>query len=280
MKLTHIPQSLRTDAGLVELIEQAKQSNAVPQTAIGRNVKDLPKMIKDHDEAVRDLERHLAKYLRNPNQLPAKRPMCKVAKGDAAAHGNGKVDAIDYLTDRIARLETAIKDSRESIDMRNAMSYGFASYTHIEDAHAVAYAAQKKGPAGCSVYLAPKPHDLLWQNLPMTRKTRRLRAFWNGLWIVLFTLAFIVPNILTSVFLSDFSHLGLVWPAFNTNLQTHPTGWAIAQGILAPLVQTLMYMGVPVVFRRLFTHAGDVSKTSRERHVSEGPCIKCMQDRH
>jgi hypothetical protein len=64
---------------------------------------------------------------------------------------------------------------------------------------------------------------------------------------VLFTIAFVVPNILTSVFLSDFSHLGLVWPAFQTNLAAHPTGWAIAQGILAPLVQTLMYMGVPVV---------------------------------
>ena len=225
-------------------------------------------MIEAHDETVRKLERHLAKYLRNPNQLPAERPTCKVAKDDVTAHGKGKVDAIDYLTDRVARLETTIKEVRESVDMRNPMSYGFASYTHIEDAHAVAHASRKKGPAGCNVYLAPKPHDLLWQNLPMSRRTRRMRAFWDGLWIVLFTIAFIIPNILTSVFLSDFSHLGLVWPAFNTNLQAHPTGWAVAQGILAPLVQTLMYMGVPVVFRRLFTHSGDVSRTSRERHVT------------
>jgi hypothetical protein len=29
-----------------------------------------------------------------------------------------------------------------------------------------------------------------------------------------------------------------------------------------------MYMGVPIVFRRLFTHSGDVSRTSRERHVT------------
>jgi hypothetical protein len=65
--------------------------------------------------------------------------------------------------------------------------------------------------------------------------------------VVLFTIAFVVPNILTSVFLSDFSHLGLVWSAFQTNLQAHPTGWAIAQGTLAPLVQTLMYLGVPIV---------------------------------
>ncbi|CAN9312591.1 unnamed protein product [Alternaria alternata] len=264
--LTHVPESSRTDAGLVELVEQAKSIDTIPRTVIGRNVKDLPKLIEAHDDAVRQLEKHLAEYLSNPNKLPAKRPTCKATKDDQAVHGKGKLDAIDYLTDRIARLETTIKEVREGVDMRNPMPYGFASYAHIEDAHAVAYATRKKGPAGCDVYLAPKPHDLLWQNLPMTRRTRRIRAFWDGLWVVLFTIAFVVPNILTSVFLSDFSHLGLVWPAFMTNLQAHPTGWAIAQGILAPLVQTLMYMGVP--FRRLFTHSGDVSKTSRERHVT------------
>ncbi|KNG47339.1 hypothetical protein TW65_05890 [Stemphylium lycopersici] len=266
--LTHIPPSSRTDAGLIELVEQAKPIDTVPRTVIGRNVKDLPKLIEDHDETVRRLEKHLAEYLSNPNKLPAKRPTCKAAKDDVGVHGKGELDAIDYLTDRIARLETTIKEVRETVDMRNPMPYGFASYAHIEDAHAVAYATRKKGPAGCDVYLAPKPHDLLWQNLAMTKRTRTIRAFWDGLWVVLFTIAFVVPNILTSVFLSDFSHLGLVWPAFQTNLAAHPTGWAIAQGILAPLVQTLMYMGVPVVFRRLFTHSGDVSKTSRERHVT------------
>jgi hypothetical protein len=178
------------------------------------------------------------------------------------------MDAIDYWTDRISTLETEIKSVRESIDRRHAMSYGFASYSHIEDAHSVAHAMRKKGSAGTSVYLAPKPHDLLWQNLAMSRATRRGRAFWDGLWMVLFTVAFIVPNILTSVFLSDFSHLGLVWPSFQTNLAAHPTGWGIAQGILAPLAQTLMYLGIPVLFRRLYTHSGDVSKTSRERHVT------------
>jgi hypothetical protein len=255
-----------------------KQTNDVPRTAVGRNVRDLPELIEHHDEAVRSLERHLAKYLKNPAQLPAQRPTCKVAKEDEATHGKAKVDAIEYLTDRISRLEVQIKEVRESVDMRNAMSYGFASYTHIEDAHAVAHASRKKGPAGCDVYLAPKPHDLLWQNLSMSRRTRRVRMFWDGLWIVLFTVAFVIPNILTSVFLSDFSHLGLVWKSFQTNLAAHPAGWAIAQGVLAPLVQTLMYMGVPIVFRRLFTHSGDVSKTSRERYVCSISTTTTSQD--
>jgi hypothetical protein len=205
----------------------------VPRGSVGRNVRDLPELIEQHDEAVRELEQYLAKYLSNPNQLPTKRPTCKVKKDDKILHGTAKVDAIDYLTDRIARLETSIKEVRESVDMRNPMSYGFASYDRIEDAHAVAYATRKKGPKGCDVYLAPKPHDLLWQNLSMSRKTRRARAFWDGLWMILLTVAFIVPNILTSAFLSNFANLGLVWKDFQTNLDAHRTGWAIAQGVSA-----------------------------------------------
>ncbi|CAI6335752.1 unnamed protein product [Periconia digitata] len=266
--LTHIPQSFRTDAGIASLAEEAIQTSAVPRTTIGRNMKELPSLIKAHEDAVRALETTLAKYLRNPNKLPPTRPTCKVAKDDRMQFPNKKADAIDYLTYRITRLETEIKDVRESVEKRNPESYGFASYPHIEDAHAMAYAARKQGPSGSDVYLAPKPHDLLWQNLTMSRSTRRRRRFTDGMWMVLFTLAFIVPNILTSVFLSDFSHLGLVWPSFQGNLEAHPTGWGIAQGILAPLVQTLIYMAIPVMFRRLYTHSGDVSKTSRERHVT------------
>jgi hypothetical protein len=191
-----------------------------------------------------------------------------VAKEDRAVYGKQKVDALEYLAGRVARLEANIREVRESVDRRNPMPYGFASYTHIEDAHAVAYAARKKGPSGCSIYLAPKPHDLLWQNLPMSRATRRTRILWDTLWMIILTIVFIGPNILTSVFLSDFSHLGLLWDSFQTNLAAHPVGWGIAQGILAPLVQLLMYMGIPVLFRRLYTHSGDVSKTSRERHVT------------
>ncbi|PVH97826.1 DUF221-domain-containing protein [Periconia macrospinosa] len=266
--LTHIPSSSRTDAGIAELAEEARQTHSTPRTAIGRNMKELPTLIKAHDDAVRELEATLAKYFQDPNKLPATRPTCKVAKEDRRQFGKTKVDAIDYLTSRISRLETEIKEVRESVDKRKPESYGFASYPHIEDAHAVAYAAQKRGPGGSDVYLAPKPHDLLWQNLSMSRATRRRRRFVDGMWMVLFTLAYIVPNILTSVFLSDFSHLGLVWPSFQGNLAAHPTGWGIAQGILAPLVQTLIYIAIPILFRRLYTHSGDVSKTSRERHVT------------
>jgi hypothetical protein len=213
------------------------------------------------------LERYLAKYLVNPDGMPATRPQCKVAKDDKKEFSDGKVDAIDYLQNRIRRLRQEIEEIRKNVDKRDTLSYGFASYAQIEDAHAVAYASRKKAPHGSTISLAPKPHDLIWQNLPLSRRTRRARQFWDGLWMVLLTIAYIPLNILSAVFLSDFSHLGLLWTGFNANLQAHPVGWGIAQGILAPSFQYLIFLGLPTVFRRLYNHSGDISKTSRERHV-------------
>lgn len=265
--MTHLPRQYRTDSGLVEIAEGVKSTESSPLTAVARNVKDLPKLIEKHDETVRTLEVHLAKYLADPDRLPSQRPMCKPFKDDWEYRGKDKVDAIEYLNYRRRELEITVEEIRKTIDQREPMSYGFISYGYIEDAHSVAYAARKKASHKSTIRLAPKPNDLLWKNLSMTRASRRTRGFWNGLWMVLLTIAFIPLNILSAVFLSDFSHLGLIWRDFSANLNAHPVAWGIAQGILAPSFQFLIFLALPTIFRRLYNQAGDVSKTSRERHV-------------
>lgn len=265
--ITEIPKGLRTDEGLVKIADEAKDTGSSPRTAIARNVKDLPELIEEHDNAVRELESILAKYMKNPNKLPTKRPTCKVSKSDQSYRKGQKVDAIEYLTSRVRNLEHEIKEVRETVDKRNAMSFGFASYEAIADAHTVAYAARKKGPQHTYIRLAPKPHDLIWKNLPMGHKQRRWQTFINNVWVAVLTLVWIAPNALIAIFLSNLSNLGLVWPAFQTNLEAHSTIWAIVQGVAAPAITTLFYFFLPAIFRRLSMKAGDMTKTSRDRHV-------------
>ena len=83
-------------------------------------------------ELVRKLESVLAKYLKNPQQLPPARPTCKPSKKDRAfnTYPRGqKLDAIEYYTSRIRDLEVEIKEVRASVDKRNTMPFGFASYS-------------------------------------------------------------------------------------------------------------------------------------------------------
>ncbi|KAH9877499.1 hypothetical protein IAQ61_002866 [Plenodomus lingam] len=269
LMITDLSRAFRSDQGIIEVTDSLKTTPEVPRASIGRNVKDIPDLIEAHEEAVMKLETVLAKYLKNPNQLPPERPLCTPSKKDPEfTDKTQKVDAIDYLTARIQRLESQIKLVRETIDKRDAMPYGFASYETIESAHSVAFVARNKHPKGTTVRLAPKPKDIIWKNLHLDPKRRRWRRLINNFWITLLTLLYFIPNALIAIFLSKLTNLGFVWPEFQIELVKHSKFWAIVQGLLAPALTSLFYYFLPIIFRRLSIKAGDTTKTSRERHVT------------
>ncbi|MCJ1466604.1 hypothetical protein MMC07_005224, partial [Pseudocyphellaria aurata] len=266
--LTDVPAASRTDEGILRLLEGVETTERFPRTTIGRNVKELPDLIEEHEKSVRKLESVLAIYLKNPDKLPSVRPTLRPSKKYRKHNGADKVDAIDYLTGRIRELESEIVHVRESIDKRNPMSYGFASYENIEEAHTVGYSSRKKHPHGATIDLAPRPTDLIWRNLPLTKKARRWKRIMNNFWILVLTVVWIAPNALIAVFLSDLSNLATVWPAFRDNFNGHHYTWSVVQGIASPALISLVYLILPVIFRRLSIRAGDTTKTARERHVT------------
>lgn len=234
---------------------------------IGRDVKGLRKLIKEHEKVVLKLESILAKYLKKPDKISPVRPKCKPMKGDTDYSRNQKLDAIDYLRNRMDRLEARIKEMRKNPEASATMSYGFSCYDTVEEAHTVAYKARRRRPKGVVVRLAPPPNDIIWDNLPLSKGARRWRKFVNTLWVALLTVIWIVPNAMIAIFLANLPNLGKVWPAFQRQLYAHPGVWAAVQGIASPAILSLFYVLLPILFRRLSNHAGDTTKTSRERHV-------------
>jgi len=234
-------------------------------------VKELPDLIEQHNKTVRELEEHLARYLSNPDQLPAKRPECKPSKNDPSFGSfpkGQKVDAIEYLSSRIKELETEIKEVRLTVDNRNPLPYGFASYEAIDEAHSIAFAAKKKHPQGSTIVLAPRPNDIIWKNMPLSKSQRKRRRLLNNFYMSLLTVAWIAPNAMISIFLISLANLGHVWPAFQSSLAAHTTWWSIVQGVASPAITSLIYLVLPIIFRRMLVRAGDRTKTARERHVA------------
>ena len=268
LMFTDVPAASRSDEGILKIADQVEQTLGIPRAVIGRNVKELPDLVEQHNQAVRALELILAKYLKNPDKLPANRPTLRPSKKSRQIHGGNRVDAIDYLTARIRELEITIKDVRESIDKRNPMPYGFASYEQIGDAHTVAYLARSKHPQGTRIKLAPRPNDIIWKNLPLSKKSRSLKRLINNFWVAVLTVIWIVPNAMIAIFLSNLGNLASVWPAFQKNYYANPKAWAAVQGIAAPALLSLVYFYLPVIFRRISIRAGDTTKTARERHVT------------
>ncbi|TPX12456.1 uncharacterized protein E0L32_006868 [Thyridium curvatum] len=269
-KLFDIPKKLSSDEGIARIIDEVAPNSSFSRTAVARNVKILPELISEHEKAVRKLEKVLAKYLKDPHNLPASRPVCAPSKKDRSygTYPKGqKVDAIDYLTQRIKELEIEIKEVRASVDKRNTMPYGFASYSDISEAHAIAYAARKKKPHNATIRLAPRPNDIIWDNMPLSAPTRSRRRFINNTWIALLTVLWVAPNAMIAIFLVNLSNLGLLWPAFQRSLAGNTSFWQIVQGVLSPAITSTIYLVLPIIFRRLSIQAGDQTKTGRERHV-------------
>lgn len=223
-----------------------------------------------HEKAVRKLEKFLAKYLKKPDQLPASRPMCKPSKKDRSrdTYPKGqKLDAIEYYTQRIRSLEIEIKEVRASVDKRSTMPYGFASYADITETHNIAYACRKKKSHGATIRLAPRPNDIIWENMPLSSASRSRKRWFNNFWVLVLTFLWIAPNAMIAIFLVNLSNLGSVWPAFQRTLAADTKFWGMAQGILSPAIMSLFYLILPIIFRRLSIRSGDQTKTGRERHV-------------
>ncbi|KAL2177099.1 uncharacterized protein P884DRAFT_24195 [Thermothelomyces heterothallicus CBS 202.75] len=270
LMLYDIPKNLTSDEGIARIIDTVAPNSSFSRTAVARDVKVLPDLIQQHDKAVRKLEKVLAKYLRDPDNLPPERPKCSPSKKDPSysTYPKGhKVDAIEYLTQRIKVLELEIKDVRQRIDKRGSMPYGFSSYADIAEAHAIAYACRKRKPRGATIRLAPRPNDIIWDNMPLNSSTRSRRRLWNNLWMAALTIAWIAPNAMIAIFLVNLSNLGQVWPAFQESLRQNAGIWSIIQGIASPALMSLVYLVLPIIFRRLSIKAGDQTKTGRERHV-------------
>ncbi len=265
-----IPKNLASDEGISRIIDNVAPNSSFARTAVARDVKILPELITQHDHTVRKLEKVLAIYLKDPHNLPAERPTRAPSKKDPSygTYPKGhKVDAIEYLTQRIRTLELEIKDVRQRVDKRGSMPYGFASYADIAEAHAIAYACRKKKQSGATIRLAPRPNDVIWDNMPLSSATRKTRGLWNNFWMAVLTLLWIAPNAMIAIFLVNLTNLGDLWPAFKQSLVDNSTIWSIVQGIASPAVTSLVYLVLPIIFRRMSIRAGDQTKTGRERHV-------------
>ncbi|KAI1814453.1 DUF221-domain-containing protein [Poronia punctata] len=265
--LTHLPDPDQAEYGIDRVLSRFEQGQSHSAT-IARNVKGLPELIEEHDEAVRKLEKILTKYVKSSIRVAAQRPPCYKQSGDISPGMFRRVRAIDDLTGRIQKLREDIKKKRIDVANQEPLCFGFASFENVREAHLIALAVQHDRPPGVTIRLAPTPNDLIWENLILDRRRRQWVGFVNNFWVAVLTVIWTVPNGLIAIFLANLSNLGTLWPSFSSQLERHPKAWGAIQGILAPLVTTLFYTALPSIFRQLSVYAGDYSRTSRERHVT------------
>ncbi|KAK9453503.1 hypothetical protein V1511DRAFT_522718 [Dipodascopsis uninucleata] len=265
--ITEISKKYRSNRGIAMILAKAKQPRRIEHVVIARNVSGLGSLVKTREKLVLKLEKVLSKYLKDVDNVPVERPTMKPEKGTVVDCGN-RVDAIDYLISRIQELENAIKKSRNNIDSRKEMPYGFASYHTIGDAHTVAKANDSANLLDSArINLAPRREDIMWENLTITKAERLQKA--NGGKLIFFVLciSWIIPNAFIGTFLSQISRIGVLWESFGEYMDKHPTAFSFIQGFISPAVTSAIFLILPLIMRKLSSWQGALTKSSRERNT-------------
>jgi hypothetical protein len=95
LMIMQVPKKLQSDPGLESLFADMRMPYPTTAVHIGRRVGRLPEMIEYHNQAVRDLEQVLVKYMKD-GKLGKKRPTITI--GGFLGFGGTKKDAIDFYS--------------------------------------------------------------------------------------------------------------------------------------------------------------------------------------
>ncbi|GAA5853364.1 hypothetical protein JCM9279_005766 [Rhodotorula babjevae] len=264
LMITQVNKKFQTDAALQGLL--ASLNIPYPTTAvhIGRRVGALPALIEKHNETVAELEHVLTTYFKNPNKIGA-RPTKRI--GGWMGLGGQKVDAIDYLTEKIKRLEERVELARHQIHERKAENYGFASFESVPYAHIVAKTLLGKRRHNAQFELAPQPSDLIWQNLNMSNAARGKNKFFGGILLVLLCGFYIIPLVAVSL-LANLAALSAYVGFIDRWINNYPWLFSAFIGVVPPVLTLILQMILPMIIRWIASLQGATTHSQSDRIVT------------
>ncbi|CAG8521956.1 8621_t:CDS:10 [Funneliformis mosseae] len=267
--ITGVPKSKQSDKGLIEFMELIKVKFPISETVIARDVGELPELVIEREEDVRDLERALNKYLKVPDLETSKRP-----KHRKHIIFGRKVDSIEYFTRRIEENEARIIKLREkSLEEKRTLNYGFVAFETIHDAHSVVKHLDSVPSGGVkpssilapSVELAPMPQDIIWSNISMSPAFRSTQRWIGRLVFISLCFLWLIPL----SFVTTVAHIGnlvKIFPFLKGFLDNaFITG--LIESWMTPMILALFVLILPAILRWLTSTQGITTYSESERSV-------------
>ncbi|KZT53055.1 DUF221-domain-containing protein [Calocera cornea HHB12733] len=265
LMIRHVPPEYQSDRGIQAIFQSLQAPYPTSDVYIGRRVGNLPELVEYHNDTVRELEHKLVSYLKG-GRVAKKRPTIRI--GAKAGCGGEVVDAIDYYTEKIKKLESAILDQRAKIDLRKAEDYGFASMASIAYAHIVARMTYNKKPQGTKITMAPNPKDIIWKNLTLDRATRARLRVWGFVILTIVCFFYTIPLLAISALANLAALTNLPGLEFLDKWQQASNlTFSIVSGVLPPAVSGLFGYFLPIIMRRLTKYSGTITRSQTDAQV-------------
>ncbi|GAA6019485.1 hypothetical protein JCM11491_000973 [Sporobolomyces phaffii] len=263
--ITAVSKRAQTDQGLASLLSSLNVPYPTTAVHIGRRVGALPALIEKHNETVKELEEVLTTYFKNPDRVPTNRPRKRI--GGWLGMGGKKVDAVDYLTEKIKNLDNRIEIARQQIHEKKPENYGFASFESVPYAHIVAKTLHGKRRMGSHFELAPQPTDIIWTNLTMSDGARMKNKFFGGLLLILLCGLYTIPLIAVAL-LANLAALSAYVGFINNWVNNYSWTFSAFVGIVPPILTLVLQMVLPMIIRWIASLQGATTHSQSDRIVT------------
>ncbi|KAI9590980.1 hypothetical protein BDF19DRAFT_417598 [Syncephalis fuscata] len=257
--VTQLPKEYRSDRGLHRWLGEHGVWHPSVVAVCNRKIGNLPKLVEEHEYAIRQLESLLAKYYQNPEKMPKKRPTRRVN-----GYYGEKVDAIDYYAHQIDELETQIYATRRKFREFSPSSVGFICYPSISEAHQAMRILHnrmnsikrltklKKIP---QVTLGTPPDDIIWTNITLRLPERTSRQL-SGTLVFIGLLLFGMVAVSWIATLTDIPKIMANWAFTQKLFNRFNKFFRLVSASISPLLMALFFMGLPRLLRMISRYKG------------------------
>ena len=226
---------------------------------IGRNLKNLPELLKKHLEMTVKLEKCLAAYLKDaPTSLPEQRPRPTHSEGGYmfGLIGGNKVDSIKFYKAELDKLEVEIYrlQSNPEEEFETDASV-FLSFSSVQEKQVAALEMRKK-KIQCKE--SPAFSDIIWENIGVSqvlKKSRQSSA-------ILITAGLIIGWVFMQ------SAIAALSGNLITNSGLSSSTIVFLQSIVTPLINVILNILLPLFLREIARLQCVLSQSGVERSAT------------
>lgn len=172
-----------------------------------------------------------------------------------------KEDAISYYTAQLEVIDKEITRARRR--EYPATSASFVTMKSVAQAQMIAQAVLDPKVNHLITNLAPAPHDIIWDNLCLTRRERNTRIFLVTLFIGLLSIVLIFPISYLATFL-NVKTITKLWPSFGKMLSENPLAETLVTNLLPTYIFTIFNIVMPYFYIWISSKQGFTSHSDEE----------------
>lgn len=172
-----------------------------------------------------------------------------------------KVDAIDYLNQQLQIIDKEMVIARKR--QYSATPTAFVTMNSMANAQMAAQTVLDHRVHYFITRLAPAPHDIIWDNVCLSRKERLIRMYCVTIFIGLCSIFLVIPVSYLATLL-NLKTLSRFWPSLGRFLSGNEWAQNLVTSLLPTYIFTLLNFGIPYLYELLTKNQGLVSHSEEE----------------